>query len=380
MDQDTLSENIDVDLSHEDQPSDNRLSLQDQLSQIWDKGMSERDDSDKAPPKPRTSDGKFAKTEPQNTPNVEAKETTAATAPAPAKKEGGEDTAPEGTPAVETPSSNFKAPNTWRPQAAAELAKASPLVQQEVLKREQDAREGIAHYKQAAEYGQQMYKTIEPFKDIIKQIGVTPEVAIRQLFTAHHRLSTSAPQERVQLLSQLAKSYGIDLSQGIPEQQPIDPNVQYFQQQQAQQMQVLQQTQAEVARLNAVQAQREDAELQNMIAQASQGKEYFNELAPDIGTLLQASVNAGQPLTLEEAYDRAVWASPKHRDLLLAKRQEEYKAQEVQRIADQNAKAQAAKKASSLNVQKRGLTIRPGVPKKSAAEAASDMLSEKYNY
>jgi hypothetical protein len=246
------------------------------------------------------------------------------------------------------------APSSYTPEAKAEFAKASPVIQREILKRESDFHKGVEHYKQAATYAQGMYNAIKPYEQRINSYGVTPEAAIQSMFEVDRKLSSGTPQERLQAFADLAKNYGIDLSQGLPQQQEPDPNMQYFQSQFQQTQQELLKAKEEIQKLAEVHAQREQSELNSMIEQAKQGKPHFDELRLEIGTILQSAINKGAPITIDQAYEAALWQSPTHRQELLAKQLADREAEAAKKRAEDAEKAKAARLASSVNVAKRG--------------------------
>lgn len=345
MDQATLTENEDADLGIEPAPEPSmRETMEATLAAINSRNAETDQKKEVKSEKPRAQDGKFLK---QTQEKSDAQTAQPESSPvAEVKKE--EPTKP--TELV----SNVRAPASWTAAAKEEFLKSSPVIQQEVLRREQQMHDGISQYKQAANYGQQMYKTIQPFENTIREWGVTPDVAVKALFTADHKLRNGSPQEKLAAFADLAKGYGVDLSQGLPAQQEVDPNVAYFQRQQYQMQQALHQTQEQTRRLQEYQAKLEENELNNLLSQAKQGKPHFDELSVEIGSLLQAAINRNQPITIDQAYDAALWASPKHRDALLSKQAAERKAAEDKQRAEEVARAKAARQASSVNVQKRG--------------------------
>lgn len=228
------------------------------------------------------------------------------------------------------------APSSWTAAGKAEWAKLTPSVQQEVLKREADFHKGTEQYKQAATFGQDIHRAIQPYAQTLQglqQQGVTPAAAIERLMSHDHVLRYGSQDQKREAVAKLIQAYGVDLSQALPY---VDPQAEQYRQQLAQREQQIQQ-------LTASQAQREHAELNSHIEQAKQGKDHFDVVRNEMAALLQA----GTAKDLNEAYDMAVWARPDLRQNLLAKQQEERRAEEA-RIA------QAAKAASASNVARRG--------------------------
>jgi hypothetical protein len=278
--------------------------------------------TEEKPAKQRAPDGKFAKAET----TAETETNSAVSVQTEAAS-----TAPEAAPVVaEQP------PSSWTAAGKAEWAKLPEGVRQEVLKREADFHKGVEQYRAQANFAQVVHKAIAPYENTLRQLNIAPDVAINSLLSADHKLRHGSPAEKLQNFAQLAQMYGIDLSQGLPQAQQIDPNTQYLQQQ-------LQQTQQQLQHLSASQAQREQAELNSMIEQAKQGKEHFDVVRKEMAALLEA----GTAKDINQAYDMAVWARPDLRANLLAKQQEEQRAAQA-KIAQQ------AKAAAVTNVPRRG--------------------------
>jgi hypothetical protein len=291
----------------------------------------------------RAPDGKFAKVDDGSVATTTEQNPAVTTQPAAAGQDAIQnDSANSGTGAQVV-----QPPSSWTAAAKAEFAKASPVVQQEVLRREQQMHDGIAQYKEKATYADTLQKAIAPFENTIRGMGVTPDVAISALLSADHQLRYGSPQEKMNSFLNIAKSYGIDLSQGIPEQQQLDPNIQYLQTE-------LQSTKQQLNQFLTAQQQREQMELNSQIERAKQGKEHFDAVRNEMAALLQA----GSAKDIDEAYDMAVYARPDLRQALLAKQLEEKLAAENQRRAEEAKKAdeaaKAAKAAAAPNVARRG--------------------------
>lgn len=321
--------------------------------------------------RPRAPDGKFAKAE------VVAPAVAPVTAPV-----APQDTLAPVEPVVEpvAPAASVAPPSSWTAAAKAEFAKASPVVQQEVLRREQQMHDGIAQYKEKATYAETLHKAIAPFEQTIRGLGVTPDVAIHSLLNADHRMRYGAPNDKAGMLQQIVKDYRIDPSMAIQAiaqlanldlsqmqvepQAKIDPNLQYVQQE-------LQTTKQQLNQFLTAQQQREQAELNSQIAQAKQGKEHFDSVRNEMAALLQA----GTAKSIDEAYEMAVWARPDLRQALLAKQLEEKLAAENQKRAEEakktQAAAQAAKAAAATNVAKRGT-----LPAQKAVGTMQDTMRE----
>lgn len=304
----------------------------------------------------RAADGKFAKTDDVA---AEAGKIADAAKPVTPPAEGQAETANTPDPATAAvPGPTATAPSSWTNEGKAEFAKATPALQQEVLRREQQMHNGIAQYKDAATYGQSLHKAIQPFEQTIRQLGVTPDVAIGYLLKADNEMRYGAPDAKIARFAALAKEYGIDLSQGIPTPAPVDPQVQYLQQQ-------LQQQQQQMQQFTSAQQQREQDELNSRIATFAKDRPHFGTLRNEMGSLIQVAAMNGEELSMSDAYDRAAWANPQVRQQLLTQQQADKAAEDAKRREEEVAKAAtaaaAAKAASTTNIAKRG-TLPASVP------------------
>ena len=238
-----------------------------------------------------------------------------------------------------------KAPSSWKKEAQdlyGKLPDEYRMLQDEVERREADFHKGIEGYKTKAQFAESMERVIEPHRQTLQSLGVTPDVAVHHLLEADRVLRYSAPEQKRQYLNQLAKSYGIDLQQQqdetyqAPQDTRVDAVINYLREQEQRRQ------------------QQEMATLNSDIAKFSEGKEYFEEVRNDMAGLLQA----GMATSLQEAYDKAIYANQTVRDRVLAQQQA---IAEQTRQAEAKKQAEAARKASATNIPRRG-TIAPRRP------------------
>lgn len=234
-----------------------------------------------------------------------------------------------------------KAPSSWKPDAQAAYLKAEAgepltpaevkLLTQEAERRESDYHKGIEQYKSHAHEAQAYQRVVEPYMQTIRSLGVDAPTAIAKLFQADHTLRYSDPATKARFLGQLAQEYGVDIGQ-VVNAPPIDPNVQYLQQQTMQMQQQLQQ-------FHQQQEMREQAGYQSEIQKfaADPAHPYFKEVKEDMALLLQT----GKAQDLKDAYDTAVWMRADIRQSLV-----EQQRAEAQRAAQEQAQATRAKSAA----------------------------------
>lgn len=300
--------------------------------------------------------------------------------PAPTRDEAGKFTKlpqaevkTEGKPA--TPVTR-KAPASWKKEAAEKYPALDPLLQEEIDRREGDFHKFYAAVKpfipagaqgefkdqieavgremgtlkHRAQVAEEFERSVAPYMATINSFGVSPVVAAAELFKADHQLRYGTPIQKLQMFQKIANDYGIDLRplmQASQEGQPlqVDPNIEYLQQQ----------VQGLHATLQAQQRERQQQEQNSVTTEIQQFAadpkyEHFETVRHDMAALLQA----GRAKNMVEAYETAVWANPTTRQIMIAKQQEEINA-ENQRKADE------AKRAAQVNIPKRG-NVTPAAP------------------
>lgn len=263
---------------------------------------------------------------------------TDSTAPPP------DQTASEEPPSDQAPTGS-RPPDTWTPVAAAEWGKVPPIVQEQILKREQDMFRGLEQYREAANFGKQMNGLLAPYKPMLDHYKIDPFTQINALMAAHYTLAAGSPEQKVALFRRFAQDYGVDVSQlggGAPQPGSIDPitgelrsTVQSLQSQLASVQSFVNET------TQAQKQQRETAIRQSIVEFASQpGREYFDLVASDMAQLMRV----GAASDLAEAYDKAVWANPRIRALLL-------QAQQAPSNQPDPSHAERAARARGVNVR-----------------------------
>ncbi len=161
---------------------------------------------------------------------------------------------------------------------------------------------------------------VEPFTAYLASKGVKPAQAVRILLAAEHQLSTGTPEQKALIFSKLAKDYGIDLyalaDSAEEDAEPGDPE-----------LAKIQQRIGGIERLINSQRQQAAAQIQqNAEAQVvafAEGKDaggnllrpHLEKVRATMGRMIGEDPN----LTLQAAYDNAVWADPKLRKAALAK-------------------------------------------------------------
>lgn len=267
---------------------------------------------------------------------VEARENPPEEKPAAPEEKPAEEAKEEAdAPTVEEKPAVTPPPLSWSSAVKEKWATLPPEVQAEISKREKEVERGFTKNDEERNLGKNMKEVITPYMPMIQAEGGTPVAAVRDLLNTAYVLRTGNPQQKAQLLHQVARQYGVDLGQVSPAQTNVDPQYAALQQQ----VQTLTMT---VEQERALKQQQEQSSLTSQIeAFASDpSNAHFETVKAHMASLLQS----GLAKDLKDAYDQAVYANPQTRSTLLEAQKAEY---EAKRLAEQKAKADKARRASS---------------------------------
>jgi len=248
-------------------------------------------------------------------------------------------TTPTETPAP-VPST---APKSWPKEMHAHWGKTPPEVQQYWQTRERQMLDGLEQYKQAATFGKTFHDVVSPYHEDFVRHGVEPQRAVQFLLEANRRLTTGTPESRQHAYQELGRNLGLSAhptAQTDPASQtPVDPRLQTIEQKLAQieEMQLAKQREAYAAAQATIK--------QEVDAFASDpNNAFFEDVADDIAKFIKAGDS------LQEAYQRAIWANPVTREKQMQTRlqTEAEKAKERARLD-----ALPKKQAKGVNVRSR---------------------------
>lgn len=274
--------------------------------------------------------------------------------PANEREEPEEDLSAEPEPEITEPEPEIvsTAPKSWPKEMHDHWGKMPKEAQDYWTVREKQMLDGLEQYKGDAGYGRQMKEAITPYMALIQAQGIDPPQAVQTLLNAHYKLSVSNPTQKAEYFQSLAKQYGVDLT-GITHpqegQREVDPMVRQLQDELHNIKQVIQSG-------NQQQLDEQRNKIQNEVNSfASDPKHpYFDEVSDEIVALL----NNGE--SLEDAYEKAVWANPVTRQKEMSRVQTE---QQAALKAKAIAEAEAKKKAASVNLRNRDSQRTPTGPR-----------------
>ena len=275
----------------------------------------------------------------------------------------------EPEPEVQLDAGHVNPPSTWRAEAKSKWAGIDPAIKAEIHKREGDAMRGAEMLKDDANFGKQISSVVAPYMPIIRARGATETEAIGEMLNAYHILQTAAPQEKAQQLLATAQQYGVlnEIGALLQNQAPVQP-------QGLTPEQVNQQIAAERQNWESQQATQS---IQSEVEQFATAVDetgllkypYFENVRGMMAAIVQSEPN----VTIEQAYERATWASPDIRTLL----QGQQPLGEGQNQGEATAHAEKAKKAAKNNLRKKAShAVKQPVPTGSVNDTMQQALDD----
>lgn len=309
-------------------------------------------------PRARDAKGKFvAKDSPEEAPTEASASDPTANTPKPVK-----------AAVTEPPVQPVQAPDHWPAEDKALFAKATPDAQAFLLRRHKEMEADYTKKTQAVAPLQPYAPLEAKYAGYHRSIGASTAQVADSLLTTEYQLRTGTPEQRRQIVGNIARQYGVSLE---PAQAgPVDPALQ------AAQPLIDQQIAAAVAPLQANLAAFQQQQEQARIAQNGQAIEAFKATKNPDGTAKYPHFDAViEPMTqlmqahiatnLDDAYDKAVWGNPALRETINAAK-----------VAA--ATAEAAKKNRTVqkaNIAKSNMP-RPGPTKPAKAYGGSDPVKD----
>lgn len=230
-----------------------------------------------------------------------------------------------------------RAPSSWSAKVREKWGELPEDVRAEVLRREESHVNGVRKLQEEFQPVKQFTEALGGVIQEASQLGVAPVQYIHNLAAAERALRSGAPEQRFEALMNLADQYGLPLRQYL--------NLPAGQQPAAQQQPAIPpQIQQELEASRQFRQQYEQTTLQRQVEEFATKNEFFE----DVRGIMADLMDAGVAKDLQDAYDRAVWAHPEVREVLLQRQgQQAASQQQKQRRA---AAAGAAVKTGNSDV------------------------------
>lgn len=232
-------------------------------------------------------------------------------------------------------------PKSWAKETHETWSKIPPEAQKYIMQREEQMLSGLAQYREYHGLGKTMNDVISPYRPMIHAAGIDEAKAVAALFSAHYRLTQGSPETRRVAYMELGRELGFAPHQeGQAQESPVDREAR----------ERLERLEQEIN----VSRQREHNALKQSVTKEfeefAKDKPYIDEVANE----MVAFINIG--MSLQDSYDRAVYANPVTRAKEDARRQKEA---EANLKANTRAAVDKARAATAANVKGRDTARTP---------------------
>ena len=261
-----------------------------------------------------------------------------------------EETDETAQPADEEQPQARQAPKSWSKDQHNVWSKLPSEAQNYIEVREKQMLDGIEEYKEFAHYGRELNNVINPYMPMFEAANVDIKTGVQYLLNAQYLLQHGSIEQKTKELQRIAQQYGVNFQNNAENNaQPIDPTVQELQNKLNELTNTFKQREQQSYQ------QVKEKTTQEVNSFATDGKHpYFDEVTDDIANFIKLGE------TLENAYQKAVWANPVTRVKESARIQTESNAKMKDK---RKQEANAAIKATGSNVRTIDTTRTPTEPK-----------------
>lgn len=224
---------------------------------------------------------------------------------------------------------------SWKKEAAEELNKLPPHVQDIIAERESQFHKGLEQYRESANFARRIDKTLNPYRDFIGRLQAPVEDVIGALMNSGRILTEGTHQEKVEIIQKILHDYKIDL--GAVANTPFNPQLAYYKDQ-------LSLAQRQLDDSNQFKQEFEQSQITSAISEFAQQHPFFE----DVRHIMADLIEKGLANDIDEAYNKAIRLN----DDVFAKMQTQQ--QSTQQNTTLNQANQAAKAAKQAAVQVKG--------------------------
>lgn len=242
-----------------------------------------------------------------------------------------------------------RAPASWRPEIREHWGSLPEPVRAEIARREVEVQRTLQETAEARKTVESIDRVIAPYMSFIKAEGSNPLQAIDNMMSTAAKLRTGTAPELATMMAQLINQFGTgrfgaafieQLDGALAGQAPrVDPQQAAIEQVLNQRLAPVQQMLTQFQQAQLAQQQQVTERAQNEVAQFLAKAEFGDDVREDMADLLEAAQRKGQSLTLQQAYEKACYLNDSVR-AVMQQRQAAQGAQ-VQTQAAQRAKSAA---------------------------------------
>ena len=254
------------------------------------------------------------------------------------------------------------APQSWPKEMHEHWAKTPKEVRDYWATREKQMYDGLEQYKENAAIGRPIRDVIAPYMPMLNARGMDVPTAVAGLLNAQYQLENNPKQA----IANIAQAFGVNLAEiagSAQQQEQVDPQIKSLQDQLA----AIQNTFKSASEAQMAETRQKT---QSEVSAFAETHPYFDEVADDMIPFLKAGKS------LEEAYNKAVWANDVTRAKESAKLQQEQQAESKRKALEA---AEAAKKAAAANIRSRDTRRAPTEPNRATMRNLDAVMRESMN-
>jgi hypothetical protein len=269
-----------------------------------------------------------------------------------------------------SPKAESRAPASWHPETREHWAALPESVRTEVARREREVQTTMKETAEARKYAEQIERTIAPYQMFIKAENSNPLQAIDNLMSTAARLRTGSSSDIAQLVSGLVKQFGVgrfgqsfieQLDSALVGEIPrVDAQQQQLQQAMQQQLAPIQQFMSQHQNAQAQAQQNVTKQAEGEVLDFIEKAEFAEDVREDMADLMEMAQRRGRDLSLGDAYRQACAGNERVRSVLVARQ----KTQGAQKLTG------AAQRARSAAVSVSGAPAM-GAPQQGAIDVRS---------
>lgn len=269
-----------------------------------------------------------------------------------------------------SPKAESRAPASWHPETREHWAALPEAVRTEVARREREVQTTLKETAEARKYAEQIERTIAPYQMFIKAENSNPLQAIDNLMSTAARLRTGSSQDIAQLVSGLVKQFGVgrfgqsfieQLDSALVGEIPrVDAQQQQLQQAMQQQLAPIQQFMSQHQNAQAQAQQNVTRQAEGEVLDFMEKAEFAEDVREDMADLMEMAQRRGRDLSLGDAYRQACAGNERVRSVLVGRQ----KSQGAQKLTG------AAQRAKSAAVSVSGAPAM-GAPQQGAVDVRS---------
>jgi hypothetical protein len=327
-------------------------SLHDEIRAAWEE-VAKEGDEDKTEKEPVDTDKVPEATKPE--PAKDSAEESDKKDEPPAPDAEVEEKKEEQASTEETLLKQDKAPSGWSPKARERWNQIPEDLRSEILRREEDSAKGVRQLQEEVAPMRGFVNTLSPFIQEAFQNAQDPAQYIGSVMVAERALRTGDINSKFEALLSIADQYKIPLREIINK----SAGEEVLKAPAQQQFQIPPEIQRELEESRRWREQQSRGTSTNAIQEFAAKNEFFEDVREEMALLLEA----GAATDLKTAYEKAIWAKPETREVLLARQAGEKKKTDIK---------EAQKRASGANVDTDESLGRKAPTKPTGSESVED--------